>query len=121
MPRTKARARAAANEDACHDRRKIQASPAAFYAAIRLLLDADYPYSSGWVSGIAAARARGQAFGRPKGPRPSDRHAPEVLRLADEKLSQRAIVARLGISKTIANAILKRRADIPAVAQGGSR
>ncbi|MDP9457656.1 MAG: recombinase family protein [Actinomycetota bacterium] len=63
-------------------------------------------------SGIAAAKARGQTFGRPPGPRPSDRHAPEVLRLTDEEgLSQRAIAARLGISKTTVNAILSRRAE----------
>ena len=62
-------------------------------------------------SGIAAAKARGQTFGRAKGYRPSDRHAPEVLRLADEeKLSQRAIAARLGISRTTIGEILKRRA-----------
>ena len=63
-------------------------------------------------SGIAAAKARGQRFGRAKGYRPSDEHAPEVLRLADEeKLPQRAIAARLGISKTTVNGILKRRAE----------
>lgn len=61
-------------------------------------------------SGIAAAKARGQSFGRRPGYRPSDRHAPEVLRLAEaEKLSQRAIADRLGISKTTVNGILKRR------------
>ncbi len=60
-------------------------------------------------SGIAAARARGQRFGRKKGYRPSDARAPEVIRLADEEgLSQRAIAARLGLSKTTVNAILKR-------------
>ena len=60
-------------------------------------------------SGIAAAKARGQTFGRRKGHRPSDEHAPEVLRLSDEEgLSQRAIAARLGISKTTVNEILKR-------------
>lgn len=62
-------------------------------------------------SGIAAAKARGQVFGRPPGPRSSTRHIPEILRLADEeKLSQRAIASRLGISKTTVNAILARRA-----------
>ena len=62
-------------------------------------------------SGIAAAKARGQTFGRPKGQRPSERHAPKILRLADEEgLSQRAIAARLGISKTTVNNILRRRA-----------
>ena len=61
-------------------------------------------------SGIAAAKARGQTFGRQKGHRPSDRHAPEVLRLADEEgLSQRRIAERLGISKTTVNEIVKRR------------
>ena len=60
-------------------------------------------------SGIAAAKARGQTFGRRAGYRPSDRHAPEVLRLADEeKLSQREIAKRLGISKTTVNQILNR-------------
>ena len=60
-------------------------------------------------SGIAAAKARGQTFGRQKGYRPSDARAPEVVRLADEEeLSQRAIAARLGISKTTVNEILKR-------------
>lgn len=49
--------------------------------------------------------------GRRRGYRPSDEHAPEVLRLVDEEgLSQRAIAARLGISKTTVNAILARRA-----------
>ncbi len=60
-------------------------------------------------SGIAAAKARGQRFGRQKGYRPSDARAPEVLRLAEEEgLSQRAIAGRLGISKTTVNEILKR-------------
>ncbi|MDQ3316488.1 MAG: recombinase family protein [Actinomycetota bacterium] len=63
-------------------------------------------------SGIAAAKARGQAFGRKPGYRPSDKHAPEVVRLAeDEGLSQRAIAKRLGISKTTVNEVLKRRAS----------
>ncbi|MDP9438610.1 MAG: recombinase family protein [Actinomycetota bacterium] len=62
-------------------------------------------------SGIAAAKARGQVFGRAEGYRPSDKHAPEVIRLVDEEgLSQRAIAARLGLSKTTVNEILKRRA-----------
>jgi len=60
-------------------------------------------------SGIAAAKARGQSFGRKQGYRPSDRHAPEVIRLAEEeKLSQRQIAQTLGISKTTVNEILKR-------------
>ena len=61
-------------------------------------------------SGIAAAKARGQSFGRRAGYRPSDRYAPEVVRLSEvEKLSQRAIAERLGISKTTVNEILKRK------------
>lgn len=60
-------------------------------------------------SGIAAAKARGQTFGRRTGYRPSDRHAPEVIRLSEsEKLSQRQIAEKLGISKTTVNEILKR-------------
>ncbi len=63
-------------------------------------------------SGIAAAKARGQTFGRKQGYRPSDRHAPEVLRLVDEeKLSQREIAERLSISKTTVNEIVKRRKE----------
>jgi DNA invertase Pin-like site-specific DNA recombinase len=61
-------------------------------------------------SGVAAAKARGQRFGRRPGYRPSDRQAPEVIRLSEEeKLSQREIAKRLGISKTTVNEILKRR------------
>ena len=61
-------------------------------------------------SGVAAAKARGQQFGRQPGYRPSDRHAPEVIRLLEtEKLSQREIAKRLGLSKTTVNEILKRR------------
>jgi DNA invertase Pin-like site-specific DNA recombinase len=60
-------------------------------------------------SGIAAAKARGQSFGRKTGYRPSDRHAPEVIRLAEEgELSQRWIAEKLEISKTTVNEILKR-------------
>ena len=61
-------------------------------------------------SGIAAARARGQTFGRKPGYRPSDRHAPDVVRLIEEGLSQRRVAKRLGISKTTVNGIAKRHA-----------
>ena len=72
-------------------------------------------------SGIAAAKARGQRFGRERGYRPSDRLAPEVVRLADEEgLSQRAIAVRLGISKTTVNAILGRRAKTPGAPSDGA-
>ena len=61
------------------------------------------------TSGIAAAKARGQTFGRRPGYRPSDRHAPEVVRLSEtENLSQREIAAKLELSKTTVNEILKR-------------
>lgn len=63
-------------------------------------------------SGIAAAKARGQTFGRKPGYRPSERYAPEVVRLSEEeKLSQRRIAQRLGISKTTVNEILKRESQ----------
>ncbi len=66
-------------------------------------------------SGIAAAKARGQEFGRRKGYRPSDKHAPEVIRLSEEeRLSQRAIAERLRISKTTVNGILKRGGTVRA-------
>jgi len=64
------------------------------------------------TSGIVAAKARGQTFGRRPGYRPSDKHAPEVVRLSRaEKLSQREIAERLGISKTTVNEILKREKE----------
>ena len=62
-------------------------------------------------SGIAAAKVRGQTFGRKPGFRPSDKHSAEVFRLSkDEGMSQREIAARLGISKTTVNQILRREA-----------
>ena len=62
-------------------------------------------------SGVAAAQARGQTFGRRPGYRPSDKQAPKVIELSEvEGLSQREIAARLGLSKTTVNEILKRRA-----------
>jgi len=60
-------------------------------------------------SGIAAAKARGQRFGRKLGYRPSDEYATEVIRLAEEeRMSQRRIAEKLEISKTTVNEILKR-------------
>lgn len=60
-------------------------------------------------SGVAAAKARGQVFGRRRGYRPSDKHAPEVLGLIEEEgYSQRGTAERLGISKTTVNEIVKR-------------
>jgi len=61
------------------------------------------------TSGIAAAKARGQTLRRRPGYRPSDRHAPEVVRLSEtEKLSRRGKAERLGLSKTTVTEILRR-------------
>jgi len=49
-------------------------------------------------SGIAAAKARGQTFGRRPGYRPSDRIAPKVMELSEAGYSQRNIAAELGVS-----------------------
>jgi putative DNA-invertase from lambdoid prophage Rac len=55
-------------------------------------------------SGVAAAKARGQVFGRRLGFRPSDKYAAEVMRLVgEEEYSQRRLAERLGISKTTVN------------------
>jgi putative DNA-invertase from lambdoid prophage Rac len=59
-------------------------------------------------SGIAAAKARGQTFGRRPGYRPSDKQAPKVIELSATGYSQRRIAAELGLSKTTVNEILKR-------------
>jgi DNA invertase Pin-like site-specific DNA recombinase len=60
-------------------------------------------------SGVAAAKARGQVFGRRRGYRPSDKHAAEVMRLIEEEgYSQRRVAERLGISKTTVNEMVKR-------------
>ncbi|MBV8612230.1 MAG: recombinase family protein [Acetobacteraceae bacterium] len=62
----------------------------------------------------AAARAAGRPIGRQPGQRPkADRLAPEVLALAAQGLSQRAIAARLRLSKNTVGGILSR-------ARGGS-
>ena len=57
-------------------------------------------------SGIAAAKAWGQQFGRRPGYRPSDKLAPRVLELSKSGHSQRKIAAELGLSKTTVNEIL---------------
>jgi DNA invertase Pin-like site-specific DNA recombinase len=60
-------------------------------------------------SGVAAAKARGQVFGRQLGYRPSDKYAAEATRLIEEEgYSQRRAAERLGISKTTVNEIVKR-------------
>jgi putative DNA-invertase from lambdoid prophage Rac len=61
-------------------------------------------------SGIAAAKARGQRFGRQPGQRiKSDRLAPRVVKLVDEGVSYRQIAEKLRISKTTVTEIMKRQ------------
>lgn len=62
-------------------------------------------------SGIAAAKARGQSFGRPAGYRPSEKLAPRVIELSEDGHSQRAIARELELSKTTVNEILKRHRE----------
>ena len=60
-------------------------------------------------SGIAAAKSRGQRFGRQLGQRPkSDRHEPKVLALVAQKRSYRLIGRELGLSKNTVAEIVKR-------------
>ena len=61
-------------------------------------------------SGLAAAKARGQALGRQAGQRPkSDRLAPKVLALIDAGRSYRQIGRELGLSKNTVAGIVKRQ------------
>ena len=48
-------------------------------------------------SGVAAAKARGQTFGRKPGYRPSDKKAPKVMELSEAGYSQRRIAKELGL------------------------
>lgn len=58
---------------------------------------------------VAAAKARGQRFGRRPGYRPSDKHAAEIMRLFEEEsYSQQRAAEPLGISETTVNEIFKR-------------
>ncbi len=60
-------------------------------------------------SGMAAAKAKGQVFGRRPGQRPkSDRLAPKVLELVAEGRSYRWIARELGINKNTVGAIVAR-------------
>jgi DNA invertase Pin-like site-specific DNA recombinase len=63
-------------------------------------------------SGIAAAKARGQKFGRRPGYRPSDRLVPEVMRMVAEGHSQRKIAQEQNHSKTTVNAIIRRHSSL---------
>ena len=61
-------------------------------------------------SGLAAAKARGQALGRQAGQRPkSDRLAPKVLALIDAGRSYRQVGRELGLSKNTVAGIVKRQ------------
>lgn len=61
-------------------------------------------------SGLAAAKARGQALGRQAGQRPkSDRLAPKVLVLIDAGRSYRQVGRELGLSKNTVAGIVKRQ------------
>ena len=61
-------------------------------------------------SGIAAAKARGQIFGRQPGQRiKSDRLAPKIVKLVHEGVSYRRIAEKLRISKTTVTEIMKRQ------------
>ena len=59
-------------------------------------------------SGVAAAKARGQTFGRRPGYRPSDKKAPKVMELSEAGYSQRRIADELKLSKTTVNHVLQR-------------
>jgi putative DNA-invertase from lambdoid prophage Rac len=61
-------------------------------------------------SGLAAAKARGQALGRQAGQRPkSDRLTPKVLALIDAGRSYRQVGRELGLSKNTVAGIVKRQ------------
>jgi DNA invertase Pin-like site-specific DNA recombinase len=65
-------------------------------------------------SGIAAAKARGQRFGRQPGQRPkSDRLAPKALALIAKGRSYRLVGRELGLSKNTVAAIVKRARAAP--------
>ena len=60
-------------------------------------------------SGVAAAKARGQKFGRQPGQRvKADKFTPKVLQMVGEGYSYRQIAEKLNLSKTTLNNIVKR-------------
>jgi len=60
-------------------------------------------------SGLAAARARGQALGRQKGFRPkSDKLAPKVMKLIETGHSYREVARQLQLDKNTVMAIVRR-------------
>jgi putative DNA-invertase from lambdoid prophage Rac len=64
-------------------------------------------------SGVAAAQARGQKFGRQPGQRvKADKFGPKVLQMVLEGYSYRKIAEKLNISKTTVNDIVKRHRQL---------
>ncbi|BAZ19472.1 resolvase domain protein (plasmid) [Kalymmatonema gypsitolerans NIES-4073] len=60
-------------------------------------------------SGVAAAKAQGQKFGRQPGQRvKADKLGPKVLHMVSEGYSYRKIAEKLNLSKTTVNDIVKR-------------
>ncbi|QHG21019.1 recombinase family protein [Nostoc sp. ATCC 53789] len=60
-------------------------------------------------SGVAAAKARGQKFGRQPGQRlKADKLGPKVLQMVQQGYSYRKIAEKLNLSKTTVNDIVKR-------------
>lgn len=60
-------------------------------------------------SGVAAAKARGQKFGRQPGQRiKADKLGPKVLQMVGDGYSYRKIAEKLNLSKTTVNDIVKR-------------
>ena len=63
-------------------------------------------------SGVAAAKARGQKFGRQLGQRvKADKLAPKVLQMVNDGYSYRKIADSLNLSKTTVNDIIKRHRE----------
>lgn len=64
-------------------------------------------------SGVAAAKARGQKFGRQPGQRvKADKLAPKVLQMVSDGYSYRKIADSLNLSKTTVNDIIKRHREL---------
>lgn len=73
-------------------------------------------------SGIAAAKARGKKIGRQPGQRiKSDRLAPKVLSLIEERNSYRTIADKLSISKSTVTDIVKRHRLLAPPAESGKK
>ncbi len=63
-------------------------------------------------SGVAAAKVRGQKFGRQPGQRvKTDKLSPKVLQMVSDGYSYRKIAEKLNLSKTTVNDIVKRHRE----------